>query len=47
MGGIEMGVLSDCLLGGTNVTGVRTDMDGLPVDVDRTEGTFSTKFLPN
>lgn len=41
-----MGVLSDCLLGGTTVA-ARTDIDGLPADVDRTDGTFSIKFRPN
>lgn len=41
-----MGVLSDCLLGGTTVT-VRTDIDDLPADVDRAEGTFSIKFRPS
>lgn len=46
MGGIETGVLNVGLLGGTNVA-VRTDIDGLPADVERTEGTCSAKFRPN
>lgn len=46
IGGMVIGVLSDDLLGGTKVV-ERTDLDGLPVDVERTEGTCSTKFRPN
>lgn len=45
-------VLKDILLGGTN--GVeegtgdgRLVMDGLPVDVERTDGTCSATFRPN
>lgn len=35
IGGMETEVLSGCLLGGT-FGFTRTDIDGLPVDVDRT-----------
>lgn len=46
IGGIEAGVLTDVLLGGTNGF-ERTDIDGLPADAERTDGVFSTKFRPN
>lgn len=39
MGGMATGLLSEDLLGGTTVAApVRTDMEGLPADVDRTGG---------
>lgn len=43
IGGIGSGVFSDVLLGGTDGI-VRIGIDGLPADVDRTEGVSSTKF---
>lgn len=41
-----MGFLSVALLDGT-IGIARTDIAGLPADVDRTEGVCSTKFRPN
>lgn len=40
------GVLTEDLLGGTTVD-ERTDIEGLPADVERTEVVCSTKFRPN
>jgi hypothetical protein len=45
IGGMGIGLLSDDTLGGTTVV-ERTEA-GLPVDVERTEETCSTKFRPN
>ena len=43
IGGIGIGVFSDVLLGSTDgVVGI--DIDGLPADVERTEGASSTAF---
>lgn len=42
------GVLKEDLLGGaTVVVAVRTVVEGLPADVERTEGVTSIKFRPN
>lgn len=51
-GGIETGVFTDTLLGGIRLgigVGVvdLADIDGLPAEAERTEGTCSAKFLPN
>ena len=46
IGGIGTGVLNGTLLGGTNGIALR-DIEGLPVDVERTDGVSSTKFRPN
>ena len=44
---METGILTDPRLGGTTVV-ERTDSDdGLPADVERTEGVYSVKFRPN
>ena len=45
IGGMGIGLLIDDTLGGTTVV-ERTEA-GLPVDVERTEETCSTKFRPN
>lgn len=42
------GVFNDDLLGCATVfVPVRTDIEGLPADVDRTGGLMSIKFRPN
>lgn len=49
-GGIALGAFTDTLLGGIRLgVGVvdLVDIDGLPAEAERTEGTCSTKFLPN
>lgn len=46
IGGMATGVLTEDLLGGTTVD-ERTDIEGLPADVERTEVVCSTKFRPN
>lgn len=48
IGGMVTGVLKEDLLGGaTVVVAVRTVVEGLPADVERTEGVTSIKFRPN
>lgn len=46
IGGIGAGVLNGALLGGTNGIALR-DIEGLPADVERTDGVSSTKLRPN
>lgn len=46
-GGMEVAVLTDVLLGGANGGAARRDIDGLPVDVERTCGVSSTGFCAN
>lgn len=46
IGGIDTGVLKDDLFWGTTVV-VRTETDGLPAELERTDGVCSTKFRPN
>lgn len=45
-GGRVTAVLSDARLGGTTIA-ERTDIEGRPADVERTEGLCSMKFRPN
>lgn len=46
IGGKDTAVLNDVLLGGIDGI-VRIDIDGLPVDVERTDKVSSTKFRAN
>lgn len=45
--GREAAVLNGAIFGGTNGTAARVDIDGLPVDVERTDEVSSTKFWAN
>ena len=45
--GRDTAVLNGALFGGTNGTAARVGMDGLPVDVEWTDGVSSTKFWAN
>lgn len=48
IGGMATGVFKEDLLGGATVfVPVRTDIEDLPADVERTGGLMSIKFRPN
>lgn len=48
IGGMATGVFNEDLLGGaTTFVAVRTDIEVLPADVERTGGLISIKFRPN
>ena len=46
IGGMATGVRMDDLGGGTAAVRTETE-EGLPVEAERAEGAFSTKFRPN